>query len=516
MDDGVYEDQFDHGEEVQVEHDHDHEDEEEEYVYSDEGEGTDTKDEEPGRTFVVPDGAFKVITYKEVEPLMAALVREVSDLLAINQEVSQILLRQFKWNKERLLEVYYNNPDKVMVDAGLDLFSSNPQGADAAIVCRICGDEVGPNDAFGLGCGHNFCKDCYCQYLRVQISEGPQCVCATCPEHKCTQMVPYSAFKHLLGQEEFRRYSIYSLRNFIETSRNMRWCPAAGCEHVVLGSGIGTVRCQCGMPFCFRCGEEAHAPASCEQLMSWHEKCHNESETANWILAHTKKCPACKTRIEKNHGCNHMNCRVCKHEFCWICMGPWMDHGANTGGYYKCNRYDATAPTTEDSAASRAKAELDRYLHYYKGYAAHDQSLKFANQQRDQAEKRMVEMQETERSAWIDVQFLKNAVEQLIDCRRVLKYTYVLGFFLVDGSSEKELFEHNQSNLQKYTETLSDLTEKDFASISRTDVVNYTRVTERFMQGLLQSVHDGLISDNTNDPGVSAAVVAGSEEKSRV
>jgi ariadne-1 len=33
-----------------------------------------------------------------------------------------------------------------------------------------------------------------------------------------------------------------------------------------------------------------------------------------------------------------MTCRSCKHDFCWICMGPWSDHGANTGGYYKCNK----------------------------------------------------------------------------------------------------------------------------------------------------------------------------------
>ena len=41
---------------------------------------------------------------------------------------------------------------------------------------------------------------------------------------------------------------------------------------------------------------------SCQQLELWQEKCQSESETANWILANTKKCPKCSARIEKNQG----------------------------------------------------------------------------------------------------------------------------------------------------------------------------------------------------------------------
>ena len=40
---------------------------------------------------------------------------------------------------------------------------------------------------------------------------------------------------------------------------------------------------------------------------------------------------SCHKPIEKNKGCNHMTCSQCRHEFCWICMGPWRQHGSSTG-----------------------------------------------------------------------------------------------------------------------------------------------------------------------------------------
>lgn len=58
-----------------------------------------------------------------------------------------------------------------------------------------------------------------------------------------------------------------------------------------------------------------------------------------WIKKNTKKCPKCKTDIEKNQGCMHMTCRNCKYEFCWLCTNDWKQHGANTGGFYACNAY---------------------------------------------------------------------------------------------------------------------------------------------------------------------------------
>ncbi|CAN0483180.1 unnamed protein product, partial [Hapterophycus canaliculatus] len=46
-------------------------------------------------------------------------------------------------------------------------------------------------------------------------------------------------------------------------------------------------------------------------------------------------------------------------------MGDWNEHGSTTGGYYKCNKYEAKEGEGDNDVA-KAKAELDRYLHYYK------------------------------------------------------------------------------------------------------------------------------------------------------
>jgi ariadne-1 len=79
---------------------------------------------------------------------------------------------------------------------------------------------------------------------------------------------------------------------------------APGSGGVFADAG-GVAKCHaCDTSFCLKCGVEPHAPVTCQHLAKWQEKCRNESETANWILANTKPCPKCSSRIEKNQGCN--------------------------------------------------------------------------------------------------------------------------------------------------------------------------------------------------------------------
>jgi len=55
----------------------------------------------------------------------------------------------------------------------------------------------------------------------------------------------------------------------------------------------------------------------------------------------------------------------------------------------------------------------------------------------------MEEMQITSALTWIEVQFMKKAVEEVDKCRRTLKWTYSMAYYLAKGN-EKELYEDNQ------------------------------------------------------------------------
>ncbi|GLE01372.1 hypothetical protein PINS_up010202 [Pythium insidiosum] len=438
---------------------------------------------------------YRVIEEEELLAQQRKLVAEISQVLETSMSVAAILLRHFGWNKEKLFEGYYLDPTKARQEAGVEFADVSPPtfAEDQEIDCLICCDTYKPNEIFGMGCQHVYCVNCWKSYLSLKITEGPACVNTTCPAHGCKEAVPDSVFRKMLTAEEFARYSRFVLRSYVDINKCVQWCPSAGCTKAISSAGgLSTVRCTCGCIFCLRCGEEAHAPVTCEQLQTWQEKCRNESETANWILANTKKCPKCAVRIEKNQGCNHMTCRKCMHEFCWMCMESWDKHGSGTGGYYKCNRFETQSQ--QDTDAARAKAELDRYLHYYQRYANHSEAGKFAQRMREGTETRMIELQASHgESSWIDVQFLNAATEQLIECRRVLKYTYVFGYYLPPGK-EKSLFEYLQEDLEKNTEHLTGLSEMPLDKMNRAEIVNYTRVTETFLRNLLAGVEDGLTS----------------------
>mmetsp|Transcript_8487 Transcript_8487/g.26631 ORF Transcript_8487/g.26631 Transcript_8487/m.26631 type:complete len:526 (+) Transcript_8487:30-1607(+) len=468
---------------------------------------------------------------------MESLVREVSELLAVPFDDAQLLLHALDWNKRRLQELWFDGREaKIRDDSGIHGDGPAAEG-DETFMCPTCMDDTPKSGGFALSCSHWFCRDCWSGYVQVAATDGKPVTELRCQMNKCFERVRKSDILGFLSSDELKeRVEEFWTRSFVEKSKELRWCPAPGCGNAVESANIGDlnveVQCTCGFVFCFGCGEPAHRPATCEVVHQWNMKNSAESENVTWIMANTKQCPKCRKPIEKNQGCNHMTCRTgaggCGHEFCWLCLGKWSEHGSATGGYYRCNKYEedkkAGRVSNDEKKRDAARTELNRYMHYFERFINHERAAKHMVATQRKIVSKMTMLQDSGMYKIAEVLFLKDAGEEVLQCRRVLKWTYPLSYYMPPGK-EKTLFEFLQENLEKNLEHLHELVERPLDPyfsedahhsffLFRTEVTNYTNVTRKFRQNLMEGVERGLTSAvDLRAEGASAAAAAEPEGK---
>ena len=121
------------------------------------------------------------------------------------------------------------------------------------------------------------------------------------------------------------------------------------------------------------------------------------------------------------------------------------------------------------------KSNLHCYLHYYKWFHLHAQAQDFGLMSVKGTKARMIDFKtQNPDTFWIDAEFLEAANSQLVECRRVLKYSYAIANYLQDNN-KKTRFEYHHLMLKSFTENLLEHTEKPIKHINRTELVNQVR-----------------------------------------
>ncbi|KAJ4723272.1 RBR-type E3 ubiquitin transferase [Melia azedarach] len=457
--------------------------------------------------------SYTVLKEADIKQLQEDDITKVSTVLSISRVDASILLRHYNWSVSKVHDAWFADEDAVRKSVGL-LDKPVVEFSNAKLTCGICFDSYLRDKVMSAACGHPFCRACWRGYISATVNDGPGCLMLRCPDPSCRAAVGQDMIEMLASNEDKQKYSRYLLRSYVEDNRKTKWCPAPGCEFAVdfaAGSGNFDVSCLCSYGFCWNCTEEAHRPVDCDTVSKWILKNCAESENMNWILANSKPCPKCKRPIEKNQGCMHMTCSPpCKFEFCWLCLGAWADHGEGTGGFYACNRYETAKQQGDYDEAERrremAKNSLEKYTHYYERWASNQLSRQKALADLHQMQtvhlEKLSDIQCTPES---QLKFIVEAWLQIVECRRVLKWTYAYGYYLPEHEhAKRQFFEYLQGEAESGLERLHQCAEKELQQFLndespskefndfRTKLAGLTSVTKNYFENLVRALENGL------------------------
>ncbi|XP_041101384.1 ankyrin repeat and IBR domain-containing protein 1-like isoform X5 [Polyodon spathula] len=512
---------------------------------------------------------FEGLRLQELRRLKDMLIVETADMLQAPLFTAEALLRAHDWDREKLLEAWMSNAEDCCQRSGVQMPTPPPTGYNAwdtlpsprtprttrssvtspdeislspgdedLPMCGICMCNITVfEDPVDMACGHEFCRACWEGFLNLKIQEG-EAHNIFCPAYDCFQLVPVDVIESVVSREMDKRYLQFDIKAFVENNPAIRWCPTAGCERAVRltrpGTGIAgsdslnfpllrapAVDCGKSHLFCWECLGEAHEPCDCQTWKMWLQKvsemkpeelvgvneAYEDAANCLWLLTNSKPCANCKSPIQKNEGCNHMQCAKCKYDFCWICLEEWKKHSSSTGGYYRCTRYEVIQQVEEQSKEITVEAEkqhktfqeLDRFMHYYTRYKNHEHSYQLEQRLLKTAKEKMEQLSRALSGAegGPDTTFIEDAVRELLKTRRILKCSYPYGFFLEPKSTKKEIFELMQTDLEMVTEDLAQKVNRPYLRTPRHKIIRAACLVQQKRQEFLASVARGVAPNDS-------------------
>eukprot|EP01083_Nonionella_stella_P198999 730114_1 len=225
------------------------------------------------------------------------------------QERHSKMIRVIRQNMYKLNQIYTNNSH---VDA-VKVKNAN--------ICMICFDK----DLFGdqlhyTQCGHNYCKTCLSTHYKTKILDG-DVLNLTCIDPSCDRKIgEIEILQFIHDGETKRKFDRFRKNALLRMNKNVIFCRKPNCDGYAYNKHnlCGTLECGlCDTRMCRRCYQPFHGYVlGCNQSV--------DIEYYKWALfKDIQQCPNCMVKIEKNGGCNHMTCRRCKYQFCWICRGHY-------------------------------------------------------------------------------------------------------------------------------------------------------------------------------------------------
>ena len=411
---------------------------------------------------------FKKVTDAQIMSNVEKDAREVASTCNVGEAYAMTLLHNSAFNVNVVLSKFFEND---CADAPSSKFQEAElkHGKNGPHECFICmDDEVDDEDFLSLGCGHYYCRNCWVHFMTTKIVGDSEVFKLTCMDPNCDVHIPPSCLSEITNTcpEVYDKYRSFLSIKVVQENPKYALCPSPSCECVfeITSRGRGAVNCpDCSSSFCIQCFQEDHDPCSCDDLRRWNKLAEDNSLTSLWLQTNTKDCPKCHFSIQKNGGCNHMTCSRCRHEFCWLCLGPWKNHA-------NCSQYE------ENAAVSESRQKLARYTHSWERYIDYHRSARNVETLRKKAAvlaEKVDDGVSVTKLGETASEYLMKSVDVLVKCHKMLAFTYVHAYFMTDDA-QKSLFEYQQVQLVSAVENLNFHMEKK--GEEGTEIVNLCQV----------------------------------------
>lgn len=156
-----------------------------------------------------------------------------------------------------------------------------------------------------LSCGHKFADTTWESYIQMAITSGSketgEATGLTCITGGCHVPVPESMILRFAGEhtEKYKRFVgdmwISEQADGVDIPK-LKFCPFPDCGHVadarrwkdseleaahkrLPGAKSAIVKCLCKRKFCFLCQNEAHSPATCQEIQEWNTRFETDPMT---------------------------------------------------------------------------------------------------------------------------------------------------------------------------------------------------------------------------------------------
>jgi len=420
-----------------------------------------------------------IINEDDIIKLREELIDKAMEELFLKREDAIIAMLFLKWNSDKFDE-WYEDTEQSKVKAGIELSDESKNKFEESKIklngnkCLICGDER--NEKFrSLNCGHQFCPECWKDYLSVKIKLPLNALQVTCPQFGCNCIV-YESFYSLFLDNSTPEYKIFQkavYKNFISRNEDIQQCPNPECN-LYYKSDCHMPReiiCSCGTSYCFRCSQN-HIPCTCEMFEKWNKMDRpkisyesDEMKNLKWIEAYTKECPNCHQKIEKKSGCNYMLCDGkaggCGFAFCYVCECPWQSHN----NHYICNnqtqevlnkqKYQEKLKKEiekESFISDDSKKDIHYSIYFYNYYESKIENLE--KKSKEEFKIYIYAFCITFTSS--DTEFIFENLDKIIMIEKIIKNSYILEYCLKD-KEKKKLLEKERDKLLLQAEKILDL-----------------------------------------------------------